>query len=190
MTEFEFGQTLILIITFAIFTIALIYDLKFQRIPNSLCFVTILIGVVLQIYFLKFSGLITAVLGFVVAFIILFPAFYIKALGGGDVKLMMAIGVLIGPMLIGWSIVYAILVGGFLSLLLTIYKTGFKGIKATLVRYYHCFYLRTYFKPGAGEAASLKVPYAPALALGWLLACSQNKDVLSVLSNFKYVIFS
>ena len=44
----------------------------------------------------------------------------------------------------------------------------------------HCFYCRHYFKPEADEAAGQRVPYAPALAIGWIWACSLNQEIYVV----------
>lgn len=181
---------LVLTISATAFMFALYYDLRYKRIPNRLCLFVLILGVITQMYFFQLQGLTNALLGGGVAFILLFPIFLIKALGAGDVKLMIAIGTLVGPYLLAWSIAYAIVFGAITSVLLAFYKTGWKGIKATVVRYYHCLYLKQYFEPNNGEAASLRVPYAPALALGWLWACSQSDEVLWAISNVRYAMFS
>ncbi|WNC67659.1 A24 family peptidase [Thalassotalea nanhaiensis] len=181
---------IMLLIAIVCLVIALYFDLKYQKIPNSLCLVFIFIALVLQLLFYRLQGGLDLLFGVVLAFILLFPAFYIKALGGGDVKLMMAIGALCGPLLIAWSIAYAIIFGGIISIFLGINKSGWAGLKQTLIRYYHCFYLKQYFKPSTGEVAELRVPYAPALALGWIWACSQSDEVMLAISTFRYQFFS
>ncbi len=177
-----------LVICFFGLALAIYYDLRFHKIPNKLCLLLASIGICSQVYFNGFQGLSDGVMGFILAFILLFPLFAIKALGGGDVKLMMAIGFLLGPSLLMWNLAYAIVLGGLTTLLLCFKETGVVGIKKTIVRYYQCFYLRKYFKPSQGEAAALRVPYAPALALGWIWACSQNQDVAWAVMNAKQAL--
>lgn len=190
LAESDFNLAITLAISALAFVIALYFDLRFQRIPNLFCLFMVVLGLSLQLYLYQLNGLLNAFLGLGLAFILLFPAFLIKAIGAGDVKLMMAIGTITGYQLLIWSIVYAVIAGVITSIIYAIYKTGWTGFKATLVRYYHCFYLKQYFKPSTGEAAALRVPYAPALAIGWLWACSQNDEVLWAISNVRYAIFS
>ncbi|WP_405054160.1 A24 family peptidase [Thalassotalea psychrophila] len=183
-------QLILLGIIALAFFLALYFDLRIQKIPNILCLYVVAIGFTVQFMFFGWAGGLNGLLGLLTAFIILFPAFYFKVLGAGDVKLMMAVGVITGPELIAWSVAYATIAGGVTSLVLVLYKTGWQGVKATLVRYYQCFYVKKYFKPSAGEAAALRVPYAPALAIGWLWACSQNEEILFAISTFRYQFFS
>ena len=190
LTENDINLAIVWGISLLAFVIALYFDLRFQRIPNQFCLIVVVIGFSLQLYLHQIDGLLNAFLGLSLAFIILFPAFLIKAIGAGDVKLMMAIGTITGYQLIIWSIVYAVIVGALSSVLLAFYKTGWQGLKSTLIRYYQCFYLKQYFKPSEGEAASFRVPYAPALALGWLWACSQNDEILWTISNLRYAMSS
>ena len=172
------------------FTIAIIIDLYKSRIPNWLSLLVIFCGFALNTYFAHLSGLLISFLGFSLAFIVLFPTFILKVLGAGDIKLMMGIGALMGPTLLMWSIAYGIVAGALTSLLLILWKTGFSGCYKTLKRYWDCFYLRTYFKPEADEAAGQRVPYAPALAIGWLWACSVNPEISHLYSTVSQSLIS
>ena len=159
------------------FCLAIGFDLSKERIPNWLCLIAIFAGFTINSYFAQLDGLLVAFIGFSAAFVLLFPTFVLKILGAGDIKLMMGIGAIMGPTLLLWSILYAIVAGSVTSIILVAWRTGFRGVKITAKRYWDCFYLRTYFKPEQGEAAGQKVPYAPALALGWLWACSINPQI-------------
>ncbi|MGS0682881.1 A24 family peptidase [Shewanella sp. 125m-7] len=157
--------------------VAVIVDLKCERIPNVLSFIIIVTGFSINGYFGGLNGLLLSTSGFSLAFVVLLPTFILKVLGAGDIKLMMGVGALMGPSLLIWSIAYGIVAGALTSLLLILWKTGFSGCYKSLKRYWDCFYLRTYFKPEADEAAGQTVPYAPALAIGWLWACSLNPEI-------------
>ncbi|WP_028768876.1 A24 family peptidase [Shewanella fidelis] len=157
--------------------VAIAYDLLTHKIPNWLSLAAIASGFLINSYFSHFNGLLHAFLGFVLAFVLLFPAFLLRILGAGDVKLMMGIGALMGPNLLLWNLAYGIAAGAVTSLLLILWKTGISGVSQTIKRYWDCLYCKTYFRPEEGEAAGQKVPYAPALAIGWLLACAFNPQI-------------
>ncbi|MCW8995041.1 MAG: A24 family peptidase [Psychromonas sp.] len=166
-----------------VFIIALYLDLQYQRIPNLLCTITLLTGLIVQSYFSGWSGLLSAFVGSGLAFIVLFPAFYCRLLGAGDVKLMVAVGSFLDAKLLLWSILYAIIAGALTSLVLALFRLGWRPFKEVLLHYLRCLYLRKYIRASNPEFLQLKVPYAPALALGWIWACSQNEQILLLISN-------
>jgi len=188
MIDYTLGTTLI--VTCVIFCVALVTDLQHQRIPNKLCLLALLCGLVLQTGFGQWQGLLSAFYGASLALVLLLPTFYFRMLGAGDVKLMIGVGALVGPQLLLWSLVYGIIFGAVTSLFLVAYKVGWPGIKATAIRYYHCFYLRQYYKPDKNEAAAQRVPYAPALALGWICACYLNPQVSTLYAVLSFQIRS
>jgi len=179
-----------LITTFVVFCCALYFDLRYQRIPNKLCFLALLSGMVLQAGFGQWQGLLMACYAAGLALLLLLPAYYFRILGAGDVKLMVGVGALLGPQLLLWSLAYGIIFGVVTSILLVVYKVGWPGIKATAIRYFHCFVLRQYLKPDKNEAAAQRVPYAPALALGWLYACYLNPQVNTLYAALSFQIRS
>lgn len=166
-----------------VFLIALYFDLRYQRIPNLLCTVTLLTGFIVQCYFAGWAGLLSALIGATLALIILFPAFYFRLLGGGDVKLMVAIGAFLDVNWLLWTLVYALMAGAITSLFLALYKLGWQAFKEILLHYLRCLYLRQFIRASNPDFLKMQIPYAPALALGWLWACSQNETVLWVMSS-------
>lgn len=163
---------------------ALYYDLRYQRIPNKLCLATLSIGFIINTLFYSWPGLTAAFLGALLALTILLPAYAFRLIGAGDVKIMIAIGAISGPLLIAWSIVFAIIFGAFTSILLALRKVGLTGLKLTLSRYKYTLYLGQYFKPEAGDMGAVKVPYAPALMLGWLLACYLDPNIYKLIVSY------
>ena len=75
-------------------SIALYFDLRYQRIPNKLCLITLLLGLIINITLSSLVGLGQALSGIALALVILLPAYAFRLLGAGDVKLMIAIGAL------------------------------------------------------------------------------------------------
>ena len=179
----ELGLMIKLSVILLAFLIALYLDLKCQRIPNQLCMLTLITGFIVQGYFFGWSGLFTAFVGAGLAFVLLFPAFYFRLLGAGDVKLMVAIGAFLEVKLLLWSIIYAIIAGAITSIFLALYKLGWKAFAEVLLHYLRCLYLLQFIRASNQDFLTMKVPYAPALALGWLWACSQNEPILLLLSN-------
>jgi prepilin peptidase CpaA len=186
LTETEVNLTITLLILALVFIVALYFDLRFQRIPNWLCAITLIIGFIVQPYFSGWAGLLNAFLGSGLALLLLFPAFALKMLGAGDVKLMIAIGSFLDIKFLLWSIIYAVIAGALTSICLALYKLGWQPFKEILLHYFRCLYLRQFIRASNQQFLKMKVPYAPALAMGWLWACSQNSDVLWLISNLRY----
>lgn len=181
MEDLSLGFKLSIILL--VFLLALYFDLRYQRIPNLLCFITLMLGFIVQFYFFGWAGLLNAFIGAGLAFVLLFPAFALKLLGAGDVKLMVAIGSFLEVDFLLWSLIYAVISGAITSILLALYKLGWKRFSDILFHYFRCLYLRQFIRASDQTFLKLKVPYAPALALGWLWACSQNTEVLWLMSN-------
>ncbi len=72
-------------------------DLRARRIPNAVTGPGILVGLLLNTALLGASGLLHSVTGFAAAAIVLFLPFALGGIGGGDVKMMAAVGALAGP---------------------------------------------------------------------------------------------
>ncbi len=86
-------------------------DLKYRRIPNKLTFSNMALGLLLNLCFFGFEGLLDSAAGTAAGFVTI--AFYMAGmLGAGDVKLFMAVGALLGWRLVLTSILAAVLFGG------------------------------------------------------------------------------
>jgi len=169
--------------TLALLTSALYLDLRYQRIPNKLCLAGLLAALALQAYLYQWYGIGQALLGAGAALALLLPAFYFRYLGAGDVKLMVAVGAFSGPTLLFWSVVFGLIFGTFTSFFIALYKVGWSGFIKMISRHY--IYSDSNSNANGKAATSdkgkvagaLQVPYAPALALGWMLACVLSPEV-------------
>ena len=105
---------------------AALFDFRTRRIPNWLCAAGILCGFICQIWLSQWAGAREAALGAGLALLIYVPLFALRAVGGGDVKLMAAVGSLAGPS--SWIAIFLItaLVGGALALILIAIKGRFR----------------------------------------------------------------
>jgi prepilin peptidase CpaA len=76
---------------------AAIYDLRFRRIPNWLNLSGIILGFGLNIFLFQWGGMVKAGEGMLLAFAVYLPLYLLRGMGAGDVKLMAAVGALVGP---------------------------------------------------------------------------------------------
>jgi prepilin peptidase CpaA len=107
---------------------AAVYDVRYRRIPNWLTVSGLLLGLILNSFMYQgistspfgFSGLFFALRGFGLAFLVYVLLYALRAMGAGDVKLMGAVGAIVGwENWFGIFIVTA-MIGGVLSLMLVI----------------------------------------------------------------------
>jgi prepilin peptidase CpaA len=71
-------------------------DIRAREIPNWLSAAGIVAGIAIHVSYSGLSGLGYSLLGFGLALLIYVPLFAIRAMGGGDVKLMAAVGAIAG----------------------------------------------------------------------------------------------
>ena len=108
-------------------------------------------------------GIGAAALGLLIGFVPLFLGYAGGFLGGGDVKLMGAVGAFLGPWATLYALLYSCLAGAFLSLMWIVYREGPRGM---LFRLTH---LRLNEEGSARPA--LRFPFALAVLIGvaWVL---------------------
>lgn len=120
-----------------------------------------------------FVGLLSALAGIAVGFAALFPLYALRAMGAGDVKLMMMVGAFLGPMNTLGAVVLTFLAGGVLAIVMALWQRSYRQL-ATNLR----FMLTTSavrvaggdsprFEPLAQTAG--RMPYAVAIAAGTVL---------------------
>ncbi len=76
---------------------AAVYDGLYRKIPNWLTFPAMLLGVALNGIMHGVQGLIFSAAGMGLALALYGALFFLRGMGGGDVKLMMAVGSMVGP---------------------------------------------------------------------------------------------
>lgn len=149
-------------------------DIRKREIPNWLTFGAILAGLVAHPALSGWAGLKLSVVGFLVAALIFLPLFALRFLGGGDVKLMGAIGALAGTdgllvvflldaLLAGLAAIVLIVVRGRVRQTLRNIATGLRSI--TKGRAPH----EDNPEMEAGSERSLGMPRGVTIALATLL---------------------
>ncbi len=109
--------------------VAAVYDYRFRRIPNWLTLSGVLLGLVLN-SFLNVTQLSwysgynwrSALAGMGLAFAVYFPLYLLRGMGAGDVKLMAAIGAIVGPS--NWFAIFLLssILGGLVAVVLLLWK--------------------------------------------------------------------
>jgi prepilin peptidase CpaA len=148
-------------------------DVLAHRIPNRLTGSLLFLGLALQFAFGGWSALGQAALGAVVGLAVLLPLYLLRATGAGDVKLLAAVGTLLGPQ---WTLLaglYTLIAGGALAvgyLLLGAIKAATAPGLPWSLRIQHAY----------GRAQQLRherFPYALAIAVGAIGAAAQRGDL-------------
>jgi prepilin peptidase CpaA len=97
-----------------------IWDWRTRRIPNWLTFSSVILGIGLNALMYQTSGVWLSLKGLGLALLIYFPLFLLRGMGAGDVKLMAALGAIVGwQNWLGILIVTAIF-GGIAALVVVI----------------------------------------------------------------------
>jgi prepilin peptidase CpaA len=104
----------------AVAGVAAIWDLRFRRIPNWLVLPALLLGFLLNGFLYSGAGLGRAAAGFGLALLIYLPLYTLRGMGGGDVKLMAALGAIAGWRY--WLAIFILtgILGGVLAIVLTL----------------------------------------------------------------------
>jgi prepilin peptidase CpaA len=154
--------------------IAAATDLRSRIIPNWLIVIGFIAGFSLNTIFGGWSGLLAALMGFGLALLIYVPLFILRAMGGGDVKLMAAVGCIVGPQNWFMIFIFASLMGGVFALILILVRNAAGGtlwnmlhIGKELIR------LRMPFKSkpelDIGHSKALTMPHGLSIAAGTFL---------------------
>jgi prepilin peptidase CpaA len=109
-------------------SVAALIDVRTRRIPNWLTFGTLAAGVLLNAWLHGFSGAAFAVTGAGLGLVMLLPFFVLRAIGAGDVKLLAAVGALLGAQALVSVAVYGALVGGAMSLVILTMRGRFLAL--------------------------------------------------------------
>jgi prepilin peptidase CpaA len=112
------GLNVSYVIALAVALAACITDLRTRRIPNALTFGAAAAGLVFHAAWGSGPGF--SVAGWAVGVAVFFVPFVLGGLGGGDVKLLGALGAWLGPKLVLWLALYTGIAGGVLAVIVAI----------------------------------------------------------------------
>jgi prepilin peptidase CpaA len=144
--------------------VSALVDLWSRRVPNRLTAGVAALGMTLAALGLSGLSPMAAVAGLMVGLLLMLPGHVIGATGAGDVKLMAALGTLLGARGIAVAFVYSALAGGILALIVARRRSV---LRETIER------TATLVRTGGGNVAAIehgtvnnRFAYAPAIAIG------------------------
>ena len=171
------------------------FDAKERRIPNKITLTGILLGLVFNLIMGGWTGLLNSFFGMLAGIAIFFIPFVFGGMGAGDVKLMGAIGALMGWRFSVETGIYSALVGGMMVLVYLVYTRKMREILSGMLLALVQFLNRIIQRRGYSEALmraeqnfyrngreykKIYIPYGVAIAGGAvlvLLAYSQGIKV-------------
>lgn len=152
---------------FAALVVATVIDIRTRRIPNGLTAALAGAGLGLAAFGTGGVSLWGAAAGLVVGLALMTPGYLLGATGGGDVKLMAAVGTVVGPSTVIWAFLFTGVAGGVLALIVA----GQRGRLAATVAGTGRLMTATAGSAPLGVATpARKFAYGPAIAAGSALA--------------------
>ena len=147
---------------------ATVVDIRTRRIPNELTATMAIVGVGLAATGISGLPLWGSVLGLVLGFALMMPGHLFGATGAGDVKLMAAVGAILGPALTVTAFLFTAIAGGLLAVVVAAQRrrlsVTFAGTGKLIAAPVGAR------KEIHAAAASRRFAYGPAIAIGSVLA--------------------
>lgn len=145
-------------------------DYRSRRIPNALTMSGLAAALVLR-GIIGPAPIIEGLVGALLAFVLTLPLLMLGVMGGGDAKLLMAIGGFMGPRNFLWAGILIAIIGGMMAVV----DAGRRG--ALLPVLYNCGQIMKHWatlgRRGANRSfasvGALTIPYGIAIAAGALL---------------------
>jgi len=150
-------------------------DIRARRIPNSALLVALAYACVAYATYGWFAGWVLglralgfALLGMLIGFGLLYPAYVIRQVGAGDVKLMMVFGFFLGPIGGVLALFTGALVGGVWALALSWRHGGLKQVALNLRNMARAAYVSGFRELSwdLRSAGAVTMPYGVALSAG------------------------
>ena len=153
--------------------VAAVYDARYRRIPNWLVLSGLVLGLGFNTLLFEWRGLRYSLLGLGLGLLIYFPLYLLRGMGAGDVKLMAAIGSIVGAA--NWFGIFIVtaLLGGLLAVIVLLARgqlsNSLWNVGFLLQR------VSTFQPPYAREeldissSKSIKLPHGLVIACGSLL---------------------
>jgi prepilin peptidase CpaA len=147
---------------------ATVIDIRTRRIPNELTALIAGIGLGFAAAGVSGVSLGASLAGFAVGLLLMMPGYALGATGAGDVKLMGAVGTLVGPGTVVTAFAFTAIAGGIMAVVVA---TRRQRLRSTLAGTGRLIAAPADVRQQIGSAsASSRFAYGPAIAVGSVLA--------------------
>jgi len=172
----------ILVPLFVSLFLSAIRDIRFQKIPNWLTYPTMIVSIAYHSSFNGFRGLLFSIEGVCLGIALLILPYLFGGMGAGDVKLLGAVGGVLGPKGVFVAFLFTAIVGGIYALVL-LAVNGY--LKETINRYktiLMTFLLskKFFYIPIPERKKSPRLCYGIAIAVGTLISLFGRSVIDSV----------
>jgi prepilin peptidase CpaA len=160
------------VLLFGVLIIAVITDIRSNRIPNWLTFPAMIMGLGLNYISAGAHGLLFGIEGLFLGIGLFIIIYILGGMGAGDVKLMGAVGAMLGPQMVLWAAFYTAIIGGIYALAVIAFHPRTKTTRTALIETIKgVIYSKSlkYNKPNNGEIPP-KLCYGVAIAIGTIAA--------------------
>lgn len=162
------------------------FDLRYRRIPNWLNVSAIVLGLGLNLLFFEVHGVVLALLGLGCSLLVYVPLYLVRGMGAGDVKLMAAVGAIVGPMNWLYIFLFTALLGGLVSLLYVVFR---RRLQETVLNLGLIVSELARLRPPADREArldirhdkALRIPHGAVIALGTVFFLVLGSNVVTSL---------
>jgi prepilin peptidase CpaA len=166
------SQTTYMVAALVCASIATLYDLRTRRIPNKLTLWAIVCGLILHLWKGGPAELGLSALAGLIGGGIFLLFFMAGGMGGGDVKLMAAVGCLAGTGNIKDVLLSTVIIGAAMGIALALYRGQLRRILGNvvkLVKHHNAVGLAAHPEINVKNQNTLRLPYALPIAAGCLV---------------------
>jgi prepilin peptidase CpaA len=153
-------------------------DLRTRRIPNLVTGPALVAGAVLNAVYGGYQGLSQSALGLLASVAILFVPFALGGIGGGDVKMMAALGAFVGPRMALSGLALGMILGGAIMIvhLCRIGRLGEK-LKHTIAMFAAAARTGSIgpLRPPGDDPATVTLPYSVPLGIGTIAVLAASR---------------
>jgi len=152
----------VLLVATAVYT-----DVRWGKIFNHLTMSAIVLGLIIN-SLTGIDGFVHSIKGVGLGLgLFLVSCLLGRILGGGDIKLLMAVGALQGPAFLAWTICCTAIIGGVLAVIIAIrHRILLEKIKTLFISCYMRVTFRVPMEIEPNDTAQPRLPYAIPISLG------------------------
>jgi len=166
--------------------ICIITDYRYQRIPNAITYPSMLVGLIFHFSTSGSSGLYNSAIGLLIGISLLLIPYLLGGIGAGDVKMLGAIGAIVGPNGVIPILLYGAIVGGLYAIYLLLKNQDYR--KQFITKHFSMIKMFFLTRQVFPDELSIvhdgpKLCYGIAIAIGAYVYISEAFFDFTILSN-------